>query len=359
MSTVNIVQDVRLVSNTKDSIHILWNVDHSFSPHIQGYEIEYQAEGSSIVQRQKGLDPAQTQYELINLHENTYYRFCINVLTNLTSEVEQKCIRASTSVDSLHVALGSTFGAFLALGIIVMFVFLAKWQHNRKLRKYALQHVPTNGETYDSMGQPDGEIEMSDVSLHVHDGTTATQMDVSSQSSNFSGKSGDRRKSSNQLENGDIATSEALTQDSGIDEAVSEGAVGGSDIAGAEGGATGDSPDVKVDMNTRSSSVETPPPPPIDPPPPSLKKRASRELLKESLSSNGTSQGQTPSPTISPPPDSNSDPSPPPNSNQKKDYGGARPKEFSSLDPRSAFSNQGYIEIPQPDPVSLRPNLSW
>ena len=45
------------------------------------------------------------------------------------------CVTGTTSTDSLSVALGSTFGAFLALGFIVALVFLAKWQHSRRLAK--------------------------------------------------------------------------------------------------------------------------------------------------------------------------------------------------------------------------------
>ena len=45
------------------------------------------------------------------------------------------CVRGSTATDSLSVALGSTFGAFLALGLIVALVFAAKWQHSRRSEK--------------------------------------------------------------------------------------------------------------------------------------------------------------------------------------------------------------------------------
>ena len=45
------------------------------------------------------------------------------------------CVTASTGINSLSVALGSTFGAFLALGVIVAFVLAAKWQHVHRTRK--------------------------------------------------------------------------------------------------------------------------------------------------------------------------------------------------------------------------------
>lgn len=45
------------------------------------------------------------------------------------------CVTASTGINSLSVALGSTFGAFLALGVIVAFVLIAKYQYIRRKRK--------------------------------------------------------------------------------------------------------------------------------------------------------------------------------------------------------------------------------
>ena len=46
-----------------------------------------------------------------------------------------RCVTASTGINSLSVALGSTFGAFLALGVIVAFVLIAKYQYIRRKRK--------------------------------------------------------------------------------------------------------------------------------------------------------------------------------------------------------------------------------
>lgn len=45
------------------------------------------------------------------------------------------CVTASTGINSLSLALGSTFGAFLALGVIVAFVLIAKYQYIRRKRK--------------------------------------------------------------------------------------------------------------------------------------------------------------------------------------------------------------------------------
>jgi len=67
-----------------------------------------------------------------------------------TSEMleAKACVNGSTSTDSLSVALGSTFGAFLALGLIVALVFVAKWQHSRRAKKQQqAAEVAGNGAT--------------------------------------------------------------------------------------------------------------------------------------------------------------------------------------------------------------------
>jgi hypothetical protein len=61
------------------------------------------------------------------------------------------CVTASTGINSLSVALGSTFGAFLALGVIVAFVLAAKWQHVRRTRKLHLQLLQRLTDSNDSL----------------------------------------------------------------------------------------------------------------------------------------------------------------------------------------------------------------
>ena len=127
-------------------------------------------------------------YDIIQLHENTYYNICIELFYNLTSVIHREdCVEATTATDSLHVALGSTFGAFLALGVIVFFVFLAKWQHTRRQQQQLELNMSPSGNSYDSLPQKDG-FEMSDVSMQVHEDTT--RIEFSSQSSQLSTANG-------------------------------------------------------------------------------------------------------------------------------------------------------------------------
>ena len=75
------------------------------------------------------------------------------------------CVTASTGVNSLSVALGSTFGAFLALGVIVAFVLAAKWQHVRRTRKLHTQLLQRLSDSNDSLmlaaAGLDGDIMMT------------------------------------------------------------------------------------------------------------------------------------------------------------------------------------------------------
>ena len=172
-----IVETVQLVSSTKDSVHLRWKIDHDLIDHIKGYQISYQAKDSTIKQLSTTIDAHQLDYELKELHENTKYDFCVKVLSNLTSFIKVPCLEISTAVDSFSVALGSTFGAFLALGVIVFFVMVAKWQHTRKLQRQlasmaAAEAAASDEEEDGGITRQDGvEIELSDVTLQLHGDT--------------------------------------------------------------------------------------------------------------------------------------------------------------------------------------------
>ena len=106
------------------------------------------------------LDVSATAYDITHLHENTNYDICVLRMRQPTITSgsggstsgsggesstalwwdARACVSGTTSTDSLSVALGSTFGAFLALGLIVALVFVAKWQHSRRANKR--QQVP-------------------------------------------------------------------------------------------------------------------------------------------------------------------------------------------------------------------------
>ena len=180
----SIIQSLQLLSSAKDSLFIHWNVDEYALQYVDGYKVSYQAIGSTVIQYSHVLRPSKTSYDITQLHENTYYSICVKVSVNLANvEQTRHCINVTTSIDSLSVALGSSFGAFLALGIIVFFVFIAKWQHNRKLQKQ-LQEVQPYGDSYEPVTQNDLPLEMSEVSLQVND--DMAHLDFSSESSQFS-----------------------------------------------------------------------------------------------------------------------------------------------------------------------------
>lgn len=358
-NATDLIERITLLTSTKDSIHIKWAVQEDYAASVQGFKIQYQAMGSSIVQQSQELERRLDHYDILQLHEDTYYNICVHVIHNLTATaVSLPCIRATTHVDSLSVALGSTFGAFICLGIIVFFVFLAKWNHNRKMRKN-LQAVNQTSENYDSMGHQDGEFEMSDVSLHVHEGTT-TQVDVSSQSS-LSGTKEPQANGIDHLCDGDI-----------------------SDVQNHN--------NVKRPSNTvidvpTSTIVDTSDDRPIaiDPPPFSRKTKRSQSVVhggaraktkpmlrgmvkQQSMDCSGpprdtmddfhrdSYRDATREPIREPIREAILEPR---SERPKKDYGGGRPKEYGPNDPRrQLYANKTYMDVSN-QPPPLRPNLSW
>lgn len=173
-NTLDIVSKIRLISSTKDSLHVKWDVDKSYIKHVTQFRLRYQAEGSTVVQYHK-LQSTQQDYNIKQLHEDTWYTLCVETSTDLSNtSPQEKCFNATTSTDSLSVAIGSAFGAFLALGVILLFVFLAKWQHSRRIRR-RMKAAEAGRESYESINQHDPDLEdgeCSDTSLQVHGGTT-------------------------------------------------------------------------------------------------------------------------------------------------------------------------------------------
>lgn len=151
------------MSSTKDSIFIQWQPvserELSVTRDIRGYKIIYQAIGSSFVQQTKLLTRDTSRYDITFLHENTFYNICVRSFLNHTHFVDDPgCVRGSTHTDSLGVAIGSTFGAFLALSFIVLLVFLAKRQHNIQSKK----HLGESGVDSPEMALDEALIHMSD-----------------------------------------------------------------------------------------------------------------------------------------------------------------------------------------------------
>ena len=173
-----ILSAVRVASSTKDSVHVKWYPasDTHQSLKVHGYDVSYQALESTVVQYSQKLPSDKHDYNIKQLHEDTAYNVCIRVYTNVSTHAKansehSNCIQATTRSDSLHVALGSTLGAFLALAIILGFVFLAKWQYNRQRRRRQLkQSGGANGDAlYHSRDMQDVDYDMSELSMHVNE----------------------------------------------------------------------------------------------------------------------------------------------------------------------------------------------
>lgn len=149
MSRDAVLRFIEISSTTKDSLLVTWTVRKDPVMIVSGYRIGYQALGSSVVQFTQKLRPLVTRYDITNLHENTVYNVCVEVISNASSvpaeDIEKAkdfrdlwgalCVTGTTNSDSLSVALGSTVGAFVALAVIVFFVLFAKWHHSRRKRK--------------------------------------------------------------------------------------------------------------------------------------------------------------------------------------------------------------------------------
>ena len=185
-----------VAASTKDSVHVKWRLDveddvstdfpSPWQHMIDGYDVSYQADESHVVQYSHKLSTRRTEYHIKQLHEDTAYRVCLRVYTRSELRASRPCINASTKNGSLHVALGSTFGAFLALGIIVGFVLLAKWQHARQRRsRKRKQQESEDGEAKNSLMGCEGragawresDVPMSELSLKVNESQGRVRID--------------------------------------------------------------------------------------------------------------------------------------------------------------------------------------
>jgi len=285
---------------------------------VSGYTVHYYAEGSNIRQFTEDLPPHQDNYDIQHLHENTNYEVCVWVINNVTEDVSS-CMRATTSVDSLFIALGSTFGAFLTLGIVAFFVFLAKWQHSRKLKKQ-LRMMGVGDRKYSSIKKSGSrDLEMSDMSIQANDGTVSNAPGSSKASPSDGRESGE---SGEEFADGEEP-----------------------ELNGAEFGSEPSSPEEYERQQKEGLLHQN-----LRPAQP----RQLADLHQKSLDSQ--TSGETP-PMVTPPegtapyPTVNSL-----NSAPRPAYGGARPKEYHlSTDAQQ----QKLIELPNPNFVDENTNVKW
>lgn len=164
-SSLDLLEGIQVSASTKDSLKLSWEVLPNAEDVVQGYQLRYRATGSSVIEYTDRLEQHLRSWEIGQLHENTDYEICfwtffdpkaaLNSIAfpSNTSKplpttpyqllhqdpaelIEQNkvmlpyCWESSTGVDAAKVALVSTLGAFFAIGIVLFFVFLARWQED-------------------------------------------------------------------------------------------------------------------------------------------------------------------------------------------------------------------------------------
>ena len=116
----------------------LFQFQHQQKQQTTGFSLFYQAVGSSVQTKINNLQPTASELTIKELHENTYYDICIQQQLSNESFLPmptRHCLRTVTATDSIAVALGTGFGAFLTLTLLTFLIYVAKWQHKRKMRK--------------------------------------------------------------------------------------------------------------------------------------------------------------------------------------------------------------------------------
>lgn len=141
------IESFRVVYAAKDSVHVRWQLTGGEGQRqTSGYNVHYQAVGSTVRLVSSIGQPDVADCTITNLHENTYYDICVQQqLANASLPTPAvHCVRAVTATDSMAVAVGTGFGAFLTLSLIAFLIFVAKWQHKRTARKQ--RHLLAYGE---------------------------------------------------------------------------------------------------------------------------------------------------------------------------------------------------------------------
>ena len=62
-------------------LQVMWSVPDRFASQVRGYEIQYRAIGSNVVQYSGLLGPLSSSHEITRLHENTAYDICVHAFT--------------------------------------------------------------------------------------------------------------------------------------------------------------------------------------------------------------------------------------------------------------------------------------
>lgn len=121
------IESVEVASTTTSSVEIIWRINAETMANILWYCVHYQKVASSYIQYGPNLQPSVHSYKVQNLVADTYYRLCVVMKRNDTTQIIQKCVDASTSSWHIPVSIGSSIGAVLALSMIVLVILLLRW----------------------------------------------------------------------------------------------------------------------------------------------------------------------------------------------------------------------------------------
>ncbi|XP_041366194.1 uncharacterized protein LOC121381127 [Gigantopelta aegis] len=162
-------------STTSTSIYVTWQVEDIVGPFINAFQVHYQKVASSYIQYSNLLEASDNGYNIENLVADTYYKVCVVMYRNDTSDEIRQCMDANTNSWHIPVSIGSSIGAVLALSIIVFIVLLSRCPsliHSQR------RQVTSDSSKYDSMSShyPDDHHEFSESTVHCtgHDHSSDT-----------------------------------------------------------------------------------------------------------------------------------------------------------------------------------------
>ncbi|ESN96161.1 hypothetical protein HELRODRAFT_189132 [Helobdella robusta] len=162
-----LLKNMEVTSLTKDSFKLKWQISPNFESYIEGFSVNYRADGSSVVQNSGPLDLQTRSLDIGQLHENTDYEVCLWVLLTtaiptlamhipiavdyesnnsgalaaykgMDSRTYSRCVSSSTYKSGLNLIEASSLGAFISLAIVILVVLLANI--TTKKRRYHFDH---------------------------------------------------------------------------------------------------------------------------------------------------------------------------------------------------------------------------
>ncbi|XP_052801429.1 uncharacterized protein LOC128232103 [Mya arenaria] len=163
-----------VISSTASSIQVGWKLKAVNKPLVRQFQVHYQKVASQYIQYGPLLHANEREYEVENLVADTYYKVCLVVYRNNTSDYRE-CTDASTTNWQLPVSVGSSIGAVLALSVIVLIVFLSRCKVPLRYRGKKSKSS-TRYDTISSMYRDD-QFECSETVTHGNDEDFVSEFD--------------------------------------------------------------------------------------------------------------------------------------------------------------------------------------